>query len=148
MISLTLTLHVLATVIWVGGMFFAHMALRPVAHTLLAPPQRLPLLAAVLGRFFVWVWVAVLALLGSGGYMIHLLGGAAIYVHVMTALGAVMMTLFAFLFFVPYRALREALGRDDFKEAGRRMALIRAVVAVNLVLGLCTTVVAVAGKYL
>ena len=33
-------LHVLAVVIWVGGMYFAHQMLRPVAADLLAPPQR------------------------------------------------------------------------------------------------------------
>jgi len=36
-------LHFLATVIWVGGMFFAYMALRSVAASLLEPAQRLPL---------------------------------------------------------------------------------------------------------
>lgn len=38
--TLAITLHLLATVIWVGGMFFAYMALRPVAGSLLKPPNR------------------------------------------------------------------------------------------------------------
>ena len=41
--SVTITLHLLSAVIWVGGMFFAYMVLRPAAATLLEPPQRLPL---------------------------------------------------------------------------------------------------------
>lgn len=36
-------LHVLAASVWVGGMFFAYMALRPVAATQLQPPARLGL---------------------------------------------------------------------------------------------------------
>lgn len=37
---LAITLHVLSAVVWVGGMFFAWMALRPVAASLLEPPPR------------------------------------------------------------------------------------------------------------
>ena len=33
--NLTLLLHVLSIVVWVGGMFFAYMALRPVAASVL-----------------------------------------------------------------------------------------------------------------
>ena len=47
-------LHILGVVIWVGGMYFAHQMLRPVAADLLAPPQRLPLWAGVFRRFFRW----------------------------------------------------------------------------------------------
>jgi len=36
--SIAITLHLLAVVVWVGGMFFAWMALRPVAAPLLEPP--------------------------------------------------------------------------------------------------------------
>ena len=36
--AIAIPLHLLAAVIWVGGMFFAYMALRPVAASLLEPP--------------------------------------------------------------------------------------------------------------
>lgn len=36
--SFAFTLHLIAAVIWVGGMFFAHMVLRPSAVEKLAPP--------------------------------------------------------------------------------------------------------------
>lgn len=55
--SLVYTLHVLAALIWVGGMFFAWMILRPAAvkaHR----ACRLGLSVNVFQRFFVWVWVA------------------------------------------------------------------------------------------
>ena len=149
--SIALTLHLLATIIWVGGMFFAHMAMRPVAAQLLAPPQRLPLLAGVFKRFFFWVWVSVILLVTTGYWMIFAvfggMGGVGIHVHVMSAVGLVMIGLFVFLYLVPFRAMLAALGRDDFKEAGHRLALIRAIVATNLVLGIAVTVVAVAGKF-
>lgn len=149
--SIALTLHLLATIVWVGGMFFAHMAMRPVAAQLLAPPQRLPLLAGVFKRFFLWVWISVAALLVTGYWMVFAIfggmGGVGLHVHIMSAVGLVMTALFAFLFFVPFRAMLAALTRDDFKEAGKRLALIRMIVATNLLLGIAVTVIAVAGKY-
>jgi len=64
--ALAFTLHLLAVVIWVGGMFFAYMALRPVAGTLLEPPVRQALWAGVFKRFFPWVWASIVVLLGTG----------------------------------------------------------------------------------
>ena len=61
-----IALHLLAAVVWVGGMFFAYMALRPVAATLLEPPQRLPLWTQTFMRFFPWVWLAILLLTATG----------------------------------------------------------------------------------
>ena len=61
-----LALHLLSAIVWIGGMFFAHFCMRPAAVETLQPPQRLPLMAAALGRFFRYVAVAVLVLLGTG----------------------------------------------------------------------------------
>lgn len=40
--SIALALHVLAVTVWVGGMFFAYMILRPVAASQLQPPNAYP----------------------------------------------------------------------------------------------------------
>lgn len=76
--------HLLGLTIWVGGMFFAHMALRP-ALGVLHPEQRLSLMAAVLANFFIWVWVAIALVLGSGLHMMAVMGAGAAklppYVH-------------------------------------------------------------------
>jgi len=130
-------LHVAGAVVWVGGMFFAHMALRP-AVTALEPPQRLPLLAATLARFLAWVGVAVVAILGSGGAMVAMLGGAEAMSHAiasMTAAGLVMVLIYLWLVAVPYRLLRDAVRASDWPRAGAAMKRIRYLVGVNLVLG-------------
>ena len=57
-----LILHILAAVVWVGGMFFAHQVLRPAAGAL-DPGPRLMLWERVLGRFFPWVIAAIVLLL-------------------------------------------------------------------------------------
>ncbi len=49
------SLHTVAAVLWVGGIFLAYRVLRPAAMAL-EPPQRLTLWADVFGRFFPWVW--------------------------------------------------------------------------------------------
>ena len=81
-----LLFHILAAVIWVGGMFFAHQMLRPAAGAL-DPAQRLPLWRRVFSRFFPWVWASIVALLASGYAMIFLgfggFGHVGLYVHVM-----------------------------------------------------------------
>jgi hypothetical protein len=51
-----LSVHNLAVVIWVGGMFFALVVLRPSAGHL-DPAVCLALWERVLQRFFVWSWL-------------------------------------------------------------------------------------------
>ena len=149
MFYLLLTLHLLATIIWVGGMFFAHMAMRQAANELLEPPQRLPFLKRVLDRFFRWVWLAVALILASGYwiFLVLLNARAGLHVHLMQGLGLVMTGLFCFVYFVPYRRMGAALERQDLPAAAAQMAMIRKIIGTNLVLGLVTTVIA-ASKYL
>jgi uncharacterized membrane protein len=64
--GVALLLHLLAAVIWVGGMFFAHVALRPVAAAQLESPVRLTLWAGVFKVFFPWVFAAIATLLLTG----------------------------------------------------------------------------------
>lgn len=147
--GIAMLLHVLGVVVWVGGMFFAHQMLRPVAAELLAPPQRLPLWAGVFRRFFPLVWVSVALILSSGLYMIMLLGGfkaVALNVHVMFAIGLVMMLVFCFVYFVPYGKLARAVAAQEWKQGGEALASIRKLVGFNLSLGLINLVVAAIGR--
>ena len=149
---IAITLHLLAAVIWVGGMFFAYMALRPVAASLLEPAQRLPLWSQTFARFFPWVWVSVILLLVTGLWMVKSVfggfGQAGLYIHLMAGLGILMMLLFMHVFFAPYRRMKQALAGNDMPEAARRLAQIRIIIAINLTLGLIVTVVGVAGRYM
>jgi uncharacterized membrane protein len=143
-----LMLHLLGAVIWIGGMFFAYFALRPAAAELLQPPQRLPLWSGALGRFFRWVWVAVVLVLGSGFYMFSLLADAArvpAYVHAMLYIGVVMTLIFGYVFFSPFPALQHAVASQNWQQAGMALNQIRIAVAVNLGLGIVNIVVPTVG---
>ena len=146
-----LLLHVLGVVVWVGGMFLMHVAVRPAAVQLLQPPQRLPLLASVLERFFRWVVVAIVAVLASGLGMILEGGGfrnAHLSVHLMFAIGLAMMAVFLHIRFAPFRRLQAAVAASDWPLAARRMDQVRQLVTVNLALGILTIGVATIGRVL
>jgi uncharacterized membrane protein len=143
-------LHVLGVTVWVGGMFFAYLALRPAAAQVLEPPQRLPLWSQTLGRFFRWVWLAVALILGSGLTMMAWLGGlrAPLYAWAMLLIGICMMLIFVHVFFAAFPRLQRAVAAGDWKAGGAALGQIRKLVGLNLVLGLVTITVATAGKVL
>ncbi len=148
MINILLLLHLLGVVVWVGGMFFAHMALRPTAAELLQPPQRLPLLSGVFRRFFPWVWVAVTLITLSGLVLMGLLGGfkAHWHIHVMLVLGLIMLGIFMYVFFKPYAHLSRESAVENWPAAGAAMAQIRKLLGVNLILGILNTCIALLGR--
>jgi uncharacterized membrane protein len=145
----TLTLHLLSAVIWVGGMFFAYMFLRPAAVRTLEPSQRLPLWSATFQRFFPWVWAAILVLPATGYWMIFVeLGSVAshrLYLYLMQGIGFVMIAIFLHVFFAPYQRLNRAVAAEDWPAAGRQLNQIRQLVLLNTILGLCTIIIAVSG---
>ncbi len=147
--SLYIALHVLSVVLWVGGMFFAHQCLRPVAASQLEPPARLKLWVGVFGRFFPVVWVAVILLPVTGWLMIFgLFGGQApLYVHIMNGIGTIMIFIFMHVFFAPYRRLKRHVAEEDWKAGGQALATIRKLVGFNTILGVIVIAVASGGRF-
>ena len=140
-------LHLLAVVVWVGGMAFVPFFLRP-ALTVLEPPQRLRLMHAVLRRFLAAVTAAVAVVLVTGAAMIDQAarmaegtGGRLVMPWswtAMTVLGLVMAAIFGFVRLRHFAALQRAMTRDggaDVPAAARALEQIRRWVLVNLVLG-------------
>ncbi|MDO8279314.1 MAG: CopD family protein [Burkholderiaceae bacterium] len=130
-------LHLAGAIVWLGGMTFMLVALRPAAHALLQPPQRLPLIAAVVARFFVAVWLSVAALLFSGLAMLLAAGmkGAPLGWHLMLGIGLLMFLVFGHLHFGPWRRMKLAVAAADWPEGGRRMGQVTLLVKLNFVLG-------------
>ncbi len=149
--NIAISLHILSAVLWVGGMFFAHQVLRPVAAQQFEPPQRLKLWAQVFGRFFPWVWVCIVLLPASGYWLtFKLFGGmgtVGLHIHIMQGLGWLMILLFMHLYFAPYRRLKEAVITEQWPEAAKRLNQIRQIVGINLLLGILVIAVAAGGRF-
>lgn len=147
-----LALHVLAAVIWIGGMFFAHVVLRPTAAAQLEPPVRLKLWVGVFNRFFPFVWIAVLLLPITGYIMVFSFyqgfEHAPTYIHIMNGLGILMILIYLHIFFAPYKRLKLAVTSENWPEGGKKINQIRMMVGINLVIGLIVVAVAAAGRYL
>jgi uncharacterized membrane protein len=147
LLPLFLVLHLLAAVAWVGGMLFAHMALRPAASAL-EPPVRLALWQRVFARFFPLVWVCIGMLLVTGHGLTGLGAGRGSHtVMTMMVIGWVMAALFAYLYFKPYTALRTNLAAGDIVAAAAAQNRIRQIVATNLTLGVITCVLGVLARF-
>ena len=145
--TLLYVLHLLAALVWVGGMFFAWMILRPAAVAMLQPPERLRLWLEVFVRFFYWVWAAVLVLPVSGLILLHLrfagFGAAPGYVHAMFGLYLAMLALFLRVSLLQLPQLRRAVEAQDWPTGGVVLGRIRRLVGINLSIGL--VIMAIAG---
>ncbi|SED21112.1 Uncharacterized membrane protein [Pseudomonas mohnii] len=146
--SLVYSLHVLAALVWVGGMFFAWMVLRPAAVNALEGPARLKLWVEVFQGFFRWVWVAVLLLPVSGVGMLHMhfngFETAPRYVQVMMGLYVVMTALFIRIQALMLPELRTAVIAQDWPAGAAVLGKIRRLVGINLIVGLVLVAIAAA----
>jgi uncharacterized membrane protein len=151
MMASAVLLHVIAATIWVGGMFFAYMVLRPIAASQLEPPARLRLWVGVFGMFFPWVWSSIVAVLATGFWIIfgHYggMGNVLGYVHIMLLLGIIMMLIFFHVFFAPYGRLKRAVAAEDWPTGGKALAQIRMLVGLNTLIGIATIAIGAGGRY-
>ncbi|MCC6718687.1 MAG: CopD family protein [Acetobacteraceae bacterium] len=141
-------LHLLGAAIWVGGMFFALLVLRP-SLAVLEPAQRLVLHGQVFRRFFRMIWHVMPIVLVSG-YALLFIGfggfrGAHWTVHVMHLAGLVMAAVFVAIFVGPWRRMQGALADGDGMAAAANGERIRMLIAANLVIGLATVALAALG---
>ncbi len=132
-------LHLLAAIVWLGGMVFMLLALRPAAIATLEPQPRARLMGAVWQRFFRLVWAAIAVLLLSGGHLYAAAArGAAVPLgwQLMAGAGLLMTAIFGHLYFAPYRRFQRALQGAEWPVAAQAAALIQKLVWTNLGLGL------------
>ncbi|HEY0635591.1 MAG TPA: CopD family protein [Gammaproteobacteria bacterium] len=149
--SFAVVLHLISAVIWVGGMFFAHQMLRPVVAELLEPPLRQPVWVGVFNRFFPVVWGAILLIPITGYWMIFGVfggfGSVGLYVHLMHGLGLLMITLFLYVYFVPFQKLKAAVAEKAWPLGKAHLDRIRDVVGINTILGILTIAIGAGGRY-
>lgn len=147
--QVSLLIHLLGAIAWIGGMFFAYFFLRPAAAEVLQPPQRLPLWSAVFRRFLRSMAVVVTLILATGLFM--LMQGdprqAPVGWHVMMGLGFAMAAVYGYIHAVLHPELRAHCERAAWPAAGQTLNRIRQLVALNLVLGASTVVAALSPRF-
>ncbi|MBX9754841.1 MAG: CopD family protein [Pseudomonadaceae bacterium] len=141
-------LHVLSALVWVGGMFFAWIILRPAAVSALQGPARLTLWLEVFRRFFQWVWLTIVLLPLSGVAMLESrfagFAGAPKSVQVMMGLYIAMLALFLRVQLLQLPQLRQAVSNEDWPAGANALGKIRRLVGFNLLLGLSLVAIAAA----
>jgi uncharacterized membrane protein len=147
---IAITLHLLAVIVWIGGMFFGFAAVRPTLKGMdtLAAAR---LWAGLLGRFLPWVWGAIVVILATGVYMVFNsfdgFGQLPWFVQFMMGVGLIMMALTGHVSFAPFKRLKRAVAGNDEALAAKAMRQIRLIMAVNLVLGIAVVIVIMGGAY-
>jgi len=138
------SIHLLAMIVWLGGMFFTLACLRPALSVLEPAPLRLRLMGAVIRRFFVAVAWAAGLMLASGLAMMPPItppGTApAPEIVMMAALGVVMMAIFVFVRAGPFRRMQRAIAEGDGPVAAAALNKIRIAVWINLAVGIAIVV--------
>lgn len=148
--TLVYVLHLVFAVLWVGGMAFGMLVLRP-ALAELPGPQRLAVTQAAHRRFFLLVWHAMPVMLASGYAL--LFGwyggfrGAGWHIHTMHLTGLLMSAVFLAVFFGPWKGMRAALAAGDTAGAAAAADKVRQLIQANLALGLLTVIVAGWGRF-
>ena len=143
-------LHILAIVVWIGGMVFAHFFLRPAAMQL-EPPQRIRLMHGALQRFFAAVLVAIGVVLATGLWMIGRVAKETVQAGlgfnmpldwtIMATLGIVMIGIFGHIRFALFKRLSQAVASSDWPAGGAALASIRTWVSINLAIGIAIIVI-------
>ena len=97
-------------------------------------------------QFFIWIWIAILVIPFTGYWMIfnafNGFAGVAWYVHIMQALGIIMILIFLHVFFAPYMRLRKALKEENYQVASENLGQIRRFIGINLIIGILTIITA------
>ncbi len=137
--------HLVAAIVWMGGMTCLLFALRPAALATLVPQPRARLMLQVWRRFFALVIAAILVLLVTGTSLYTALfkatrlatgaGAVPLGWQVMLVLGIAMMLIFGHIYFGGFKKYQRALAASEWPAAAAAAAQIHKLVIVNFVLG-------------
>jgi uncharacterized membrane protein len=143
-------IHLLATSVWIGGMFFIHFVLQPSIKAI-DPPQAGALMGGIAKRFSISAWISIIALIVTGliktpGDMLFDTStdfGAALTVKHILILAAVAVGLvIAFVVGPAMRRNPPKPGAPPPEAFVRAQARLKALSTTNLLLGLAIVVCA------
>lgn len=138
-------LHLIAGIVWMGGMTFMLFALRPAALASLDAQPRAMLMGQVWSRFYMWVLVAIVVLFATGTHLYTTTfravklatgqGSVPLGWNVMLVLGISMMLIFGHIYFAGFKKYKRALAAGEWSVAAKAAGLIHTMTLINFTLG-------------
>ena len=149
--TIAFPLHVLAAIVFIGGLFSAVIVSRPLARGLDTEAASV-LWQQALSRVFAWAWGSLLLIVATGIVMVSLKFGGFSGVppihRANMAIGIPAMLLFGYAFFGPWQRYRRTIARGDLTAAHWALSRVRVLMGVTLGLGLLASVVSAVGRYI
>jgi uncharacterized membrane protein len=138
-------LHLMAGIVWMGGMTLMLFALRPAAMASMEAQPRAVLMGQVWQRFYVWVLVSVVVLFGTGTHLYTSTfraarlatgsGSVPLGWNVMLVLGITMMLVFGHIFFAGFKKYKRAIAAGQWPLAAKAGDLIHKMTLLDFALG-------------
>ena len=138
-------IHLIAGIVWMGGMTFMLFALRPAAIAAMEAQPRAILMGEVWKRFFALVLAAIVLLFTTGTHLYTQTfratrlatgdGGVPLGWNIMLVLGLVMMLIFGHIYFAGFKKYKRAIAAGDWPLAAKAASLIHTMTLVNFSLG-------------
>lgn len=138
-------LHLIAGIVWMGGMTFMLFALRPAAMACMEAQPRAVLMGQVWRRFYALVLAAIVVLFATGTHLYTATfraarlatgnGSVPLGWNVMLILGITMMLIFGHIYFAGFKKYRRAVAAGDWTLAAKAASLIHTMTLVNFALG-------------
>ena len=138
-------LHLIAGIVWMGGMTFMLFALRPAAIASMDAQPRAILMGQVWGRFYALVLVSIVALFATGTHLYTATfratrlatgdGGVPLGWNIMLVLGITMMLIFGHIYFAGFKKYKRAVATGQWPLAAKAAGLIHTMTLVNFTLG-------------
>ena len=138
-------LHLIAGIVWMGGMTFMLFALRPAAIAAMEAQPRAILMGEVWKRFFILVLASIVLLFATGTNMYTQTfratrlatgdGGVPLGWNIMLVLGLAMMLIFGHIYFAGFKKYKRAVAAGDWPLATKAAGLIHTMTLINFSLG-------------
>jgi uncharacterized membrane protein len=138
-------LHLIAGIVWMGGMTFMLFALRPAAIATIEAQARAVLMGQVWQRFYALVLVAIVLLFSTGTHLYTATfraarlatgnGSVPLGWNVMLVLGISMMLIFGHIYFAGFKKYKRAVAAADWPLAAKAAGLIHTMTLINFTLG-------------
>lgn len=138
-------LHLIAGIVWIGGMTFMLFALRPAALSVMEAQPRAILMGQVWKRFYVLVLLSIVVLFTTGTHLYTATfraakmatgqGSVPLGWNIMLVLGITMMLVFGHIYFAGFKKYKRAVAAAAWPAAAKAAGLIHSMTLVNFTLG-------------